>query len=83
MTTISRIAELAKIPEIRKKKREAMQTGSKRRKDPDERPPFPLKGKPCFKKPRTQTSRAPSAGRKASAPPSIEEGVGKKVDLKI
>lgn len=83
MTTISRIAELAKIPEIKRKKREAVQDSRKRRKDHHERPPFPLKGKPCFKKPRTHVSRVSSTARKSPEPPSLKEGIGRKLDLKI
>jgi hypothetical protein len=83
MTTISRISELAKIPEIKRKKREAMQAGKKRRKDAEERPAFPLKGKPCFKKPRTLVTKAAPEFNTAPPPASVEDGVGKKLDVKI
>ncbi len=82
MTTISRISELAKIPEIKRKKREAMQTGKRRRKDPEERPAFPLKGKPCFRKPRTLAPRVASKV-KTVPPSSVEDGIGRKLDIKI
>ncbi len=82
MTTISRISELAKIPEIKRKKREAMQSGKKRRKEPEERPAFPLKGKPCFKKPRTLVARVTSEIRSTPAA-SVDEEIGRKLDVRI
>ncbi|MBP3191952.1 hypothetical protein [Natronogracilivirga saccharolytica] len=82
MTSISRIAELAKIPEIHRKKRESQLLKKKRQKEDEERPPFPLKGKPCFRKPRTGISRPP-VEKKQPRPPSSEDGVGDQLDLKV
>lgn len=82
MTSITRIAELARIPEIHKKKRESQLLQKKRQKESEERPPFPLKGKPCFRKPKTGIFR-PQAQKKTPQPPSADDGVGDQLDLKV
>jgi len=94
MTSLSRIARLARIPEIRKKKRETDPRKKKHSEDTDqfdesgENPPvFPLKEDPEYKKlptspkPRIKTQPRPSI--KSTSTSESDIVVGKRLDLKV
>lgn len=83
MTSLSRIARLAKIPEIRKKKRD---TDPRKKKHDDkseeDRPVFPLKGNMTIKKPRTMVQQQPQQDGQ-TPPRSADDGIGERLDLKV
>lgn len=83
MTSLSRIARLARIPEIRKKKRENDPRKKKRDDSSDkDRPAFPLKGTFSIKKPATSTpSRVPTSPKPPQKP--LDDGIGERLDLKV
>lgn len=82
MTLVTKISKLAKIPQLLKKKQEAEEEAKKKKEDSADRPPFPLKDKPAFKKSRSSAPEDNST-KASSEPKSTNEGIGERIDLTV
>lgn len=92
MDSVSRIARLARIPEIKKKKRDSDSQKKKDQEQPEKeaRPEFPLKKEITLKdaahplnKPSVITRKVPAPQKKPEEKPTDKEGLGDRLDLKI
>ncbi len=86
MTSLSRIARLARIPEIHKKKRENDPRKKKRDNNEEEQPEFPLKNYQVIKKPgprqKPMVKTQPLSSQKTARSP-LDDGIGERLDLKV
>lgn len=81
MNLVTKIAKLTRLPQILERKREAERDSKKKRDDSYDGPPFPLKDKPSFKKPRPKTF--PKSSKPTSEPKSAKDGIGERIDLTV
>lgn len=80
MNLVTKIAKLTRLPQILERKRKAERDSKKKKDESYDGPPFPLKEKPPFKKPRPQ-SITKNPNQNVEPPKTAKDGIGKNIDL--
>ncbi|HKL18078.1 MAG TPA: hypothetical protein VJ905_03885 [Halalkalibaculum sp.] len=81
MTLVTKIARLARIPKLLKRKQDAEQQSRKKKKDSEDRPPFPLNKKPGQVKSSPEKKSKKISGNHQSD--DKNKGLGNQIDLTV
>lgn len=83
MDIVTKIAKLTRIPHLLQRKREVEKNARKKKDESGERPPFPLKEKPAFKKSHPPNLPKSSSKSLPELPKAAKKGIGERIDLTI
>ena len=83
MTLVTKIARLARIPKLLKRKQDAEQQSRKKKKDPEDRPPFPLNKKPVQAKSKSTPEKRSHQSDTRHQSDDKSKGLGNKIDLTV